>query len=70
MAAADQNTPTQTKRKKKPPARSGHIAVCAGEYMLVWGGYSDRVRKHPLPDSSHNAIMIYSCKNLIMIEEV
>ena len=42
MALVHQNTLVKT-RRKKPPARSGHIAVCVGDYMLVWGGYADRV---------------------------
>ena len=24
-----------------PPARSGHVAVCIGKFMVVWGGYND-----------------------------
>ena len=24
-----------------PPARSGHVAVCIGKFMIAWGGYND-----------------------------
>ena len=29
-----------------PPARSGHVAVCIGKFMIVWGGYNDKVSLH------------------------